>query len=335
MDQRLQQLQHWVNQSLSSLDYRGIDQLESVSGDASFRRYFRQNTDQGSLIAVDAPPEKENSQPFVDIARQWHAQGVQVPTLLNIDLTQGFMLLSDFGDRLLLPSLTDQTADQLYGQAIDSLIHIQQTQLSLPPYDQALLDREMALFQDWYLEVQLGLTLNRSDKSLLADTFSLLRDTALGQPQVPVHRDFHSRNLMLLNDHSIGIIDFQDAVQGPYTYDLVSLLRDCYIAWPQEKVEEWAILYFKKAHHQGVGSGTALEQQMLWFDWMGLQRHLKAIGIFSRLCHRDGKHAYLHDIPRTLNYVLQVSSQYEGMEAFHQWLQQVVVPAQKAKESAS
>jgi len=332
MDVRQQLLQNWVEKTLISQNLAApLGSLSVVSGDASFRRYFRQSVDGGSYIAVDAPPEKEDSHSFVNIAKAWFAQGIAVPQVLEADFELGFMLLSDMGDQLLLPLLNEDSADVLYSQAMTSLIGIAQSpnqiaEAPLPNYDQTLLDREMALFRDWFLIKHLKLELNSQDERILRQTFELLRESAQGQIQVPVHRDYHSRNIMMLEDKSLGIIDFQDAVLGPITYDLVSLLRDCYVAWPVAKVEAWVTEYFALAKQAGLIGAISPMQFMLWFDWMGLQRHIKVAGIFSRLSIRDGKSAYLDDIPMTLNYILQVSAQYEGLSEFHTWLQQRVLP---------
>lgn len=339
MDARQQLLQDWVVTSLPELNLgHPKGELETVSGDASFRRYFRQFTDSTSYICVDAPPEKEDSHPFVQIARSWYQQGVHVPQVLKVDFEQGFMLLSDLGNDLLWPALNTDSADALYELAMDSLLDIQQTHIddyALPAYDAELLDREMALFPEWYLSKHLGMTLTAADQRLLTETFELLRNTAMGQPQVPVHRDYHSRNIMLVDKSGsteLGIIDFQDAVMGPFTYDLVSLLRDCYIEWPVESVEQWAHTFFQKAHDRGIAGGQSPQQLMLWFDWMGLQRHIKVAGIFARLNHRDGKAAYLNDIPLTMKYIEQVAAKYDGLSAFHQWLVEKVLPLQAQYE---
>lgn len=330
MDVRQQSLQNWVFDALAMNQETPQGSLEVVSGDASFRRYFRQHTATGRYIAVDAPPDKENSEPFVRIAQAWSEQGVNVPQIIKADLAQGFMLLSDMGDQLLLPMLNEASADGLYNQALAALVGIQQTQLPLPPYDAALLDREMALFTDWYLGTHLEMSLSDQEKTMLHDTFAMLRESALGQIQVPVHRDYHSRNLMVLEDDTLGIIDFQDAVLGPITYDVVSLLRDCYVAWPLENVQQWAMNYFAKARDAGLIGAISDEQLMLWFDWMGIQRHLKAVGIFARLNHRDGKSGYLNDIPRTLNYIVEISGQYDSLSGFNQWLRQRLLPELEA-----
>ena len=275
---------------------------------------------------MDAPPDKENSLPFITIASAWGDQGVNVPKVIKADLEQGFMLLSDMGDQLLFPLLNDASAESLYHQALDALIGIQHTTHDLPAYDAPLLDREMALFTDWFLGEHLGLELIPQEQSMLQETFSILRESALGQIQVPVHRDYHSRNIMVLEDDALGIIDFQDAVHGPITYDVVSLLRDCYVAWPLEQVQQWARDYFQKARAAGLIGSISDEQLMLWFDWMGIQRHLKAVGIFARLNHRDGKTSYMNDIPRTLNYIVEVAAQYSTLDDFHHWLTRRLLP---------
>jgi len=327
MDVRQQLLQTWVQQALTDLNLPTAQgSLTTVSGDASFRRYFRQAVTDGSFIAVDAPPDKENNPIFVEIAQAWHEQGIAVPKVVKVDFEQGFMLLADMGDQLLLPLLNDDSADDLYDQAMDSLIHIANSQHVLPSYDQELLDREMALFRDWFLLEHLNFELTNNDERILRDTFELLRESALGQIQVPVHRDYHSRNIMVLKDNSLGIIDFQDAVQGAITYDLVSLLRDCYISWPQEKVHNWVRSYFAKAKKAQIIGAISEQQFILWFDWMGLQRHIKVAGIFARLAIRDGKQDYLNDIPLTLSYIVEVSSQYDALSEFHMWLQTRLLP---------
>ena len=327
MDVRQQLLQTWVQQALTDLNLpTALGSLTTVSGDASFRRYFRQAVKDGSFIAVDAPPDKENNPIFVEIAQAWFEQGIAVPRVIKADFEQGFMLLADMGDQLLLPLLTEDSADDLYDQAMDSLIHIANSQHVLPSYDQELLDCELALFRDWFLLEHLNFELTNNDERILKDTFELLRESALGQIQVPVHRDYHSRNIMVLKNNSLGIIDFQDAVQGAITYDLVSLLRDCYISWPQEKVHGWVKSYFAKAKKAQIIGAISEQQFILWFDWMGLQRHIKVAGIFARLAIRDGKQDYLNDIPLTLSYIVDVSAQYDALSEFHMWLQTRLLP---------
>ncbi len=300
-----------------------VKDLQPASSDASFRRYLRADMGDLTHIVMDAPPENEDCRPFVDIARALFDSGLHVPQILEEDLEQGFLLLDDLGDRLYLDELDKQTVERLYGDALGALITMQSSGPAgdvLPPYDEDLLMQEMELFREWFLKVHLGLELDDETNVMLDQAFRFLADSALGQPQVCVHRDYHSRNLMVTDSHNPGILDFQDAVFGPVTYDLVSLLRDCYIAWPREQVEDWALGFHELAMQSGILNRELHddEQQFLvWFDLMGVQRHLKAIGIFARLNHRDGKPGYLDDIPRTLNYVEEVSSRYPELKGLH------------------
>ncbi|WP_432697930.1 aminoglycoside phosphotransferase family protein [Marinobacterium sp. YM272] len=331
MDIRLQQLQQWVEQTAAE---QGIESLSGellpVSGDASFRRYFRAVGEHASWIAVDAPPDKENSRPFVDLARDWFARGVRVPEILAADLELGFMLLEDFGDRLLLPELKDETAQRHYSQALSTLLQIQQLPAdNLAPYDEALLQREMGLFDEWYTGSLLSLTLDEDEVALLAQVKSWLVDRALSQRQVTVHRDYHSRNLMLLDDGGLGVIDFQDAVRGAQTYDLVSLFRDSYIRWSDAQVAQWVEEYRAALSDAGVSVPSA-EAFLKDFDCMGMQRQLKVLGIFSRLYLRDGKDGYLPDMPRTLGYLVRAAARYPETEPFARWLERRVVPAMSA-----
>jgi len=334
MDQRQAALAQWAADQIDSLfDQQLSAELDVVSGDASFRRYFRMKSASQSWICVDAPPEKENSRQFVDIARQWFGHDVHVPEVLAFDEGQGFMLLSDFGDVMLHPLLNEQTADDLYGRSLDALLKIQQMPVEeasaggrIPDYDAELLDREMELFRDWLCQQHLQLELTDQDHQLLDDVFARLRESALQQPQVVVHRDYHSRNLMVCHDETIGIIDFQDAVFGPVTYDLVSLLKDCYIAWPAEQVQNWASEYHHKLQQLGLYQ-ESVEKFLTDFNRMGMQRHLKAAGIFARLRIRDGKHGYLLDVPRTCDYLLHAARQDEEFTAFADWMEQRFLPA--------
>ncbi len=336
MDRRQLGLKQWIPQSFQQLGWR-LDsdwQLVPVSGDASFRRYFRVITEQGSWIAVDAPPDKEDSHPFVAIARAWESLAIHSPHVHSVDFDQGFMLLSDLGDVLYLDRLNDASADQLYGLAMDALLHIQQCQnidgQPFPPYDRALLQREMELFRDWFIGQLLPLTLSAAEQAVIDNAFEQLIQSALAQPQVCVHRDYHSRNLMVTEQNSPGVIDFQDAVKGPVSYDLVSMLRDCYIDWPKPRVQAWALGYFERAVEAGIIEPQSESCFMRWFDLMGMQRHLKAVGIFARLNIRDGKAEYLGDIPRTLGYLIEVSADYPEFSAFNQLLCQRLLPVMVA-----
>lgn len=327
-DIRLDQLRQWLHQQPGWAEAS----LAPVSGDASFRRYFRARRPDGTTtIVMDAPPDHEDCRPFVRIARHWHQHGIAVPAVLAEDLQQGFLLLDDFGDRLMLGCLDALTADELYGQALTGLLAIQQLPDDpanpLPPYDTDLLDREMALFPDWLLTRLLGLRLNNQQQSLLETTFAFLRESALCQPEVTVHRDYHSRNLLVRGQNiPLGVIDFQDAVRGPVTYDLVSLLKDCYIAWPTAQRNRWLEEYRQRSVAAGLHQADP-DTFRQWFELMGMQRHLKAAGIFARLSLRDNKHGYLADIPRTVQYLVDASARLPALRHFHQFLENTVVPA--------
>lgn len=302
--------------------------LQVVSGDASFRRYFRLPLQGSSLIAVDAPPDKENSRPFVSIANALRRHGVAVPEVVAVDFDLGFMLLSDLGDTLLLPCLTPSSVNHLYGRALEELLHMQAcTELALPPYDERRLLDEMALFRDWFVGSYLSLLLDDDDRATLNGAFQHIADAVRQQPQVFVHRDFHSRNLMLLGDGRLGVIDFQDAVVGPITYDLLSLLRDAYVVWPDSQVQGWVAEFAGKLRASGAIGDLDDAGFQRWFDWMGAQRHLKVVGIFARLSLRDGKHGYLEDIPRVFNYLINEVAPYAELAPLAELLREVILPA--------
>jgi N-acetylmuramate 1-kinase len=335
MDSRYHSMEIWLAQTLAKLEITNLDSLEvsPVAGDASFRRYFRAQSPTFSFIVMDAPPEKENSVPFVDIAQLWKAHGIRVPEIIALDLEQGFLLLEDFGDTQLFTAVNNERnaqTDVIYREAINALQPIQALHSgyasSLPQYDEALLRREMALFTDWLVDKALQLELTTSERSIIDEAFDILVAQALNQPKAVVHRDYHSRNLMITKDKQIGIIDFQDAVFGPATYDLVSLLRDCYLEWPQDFID---------AHCQEFLDSSSLtelkampfSQFTRCFDLMGIQRHLKAAGIFARLALRDGKYGYLADVPRTLSYITQVASKYDELKGLGAFVSMRVLPA--------
>lgn len=326
MDDRFEALKRWLSGILSRHD---ID-VRPVSVDASFRRYFRARIASDSYIVVDAPPDKEDMRPFIRLSACFHALGLNVPRVLARDIAQGFFLITDLGDRLYLHQLNETTVEHLYADAMNSLAVLQAGSHSqsdgLLGYDSELLHREMELFREWYLSRHLNRSLSSRHHRVLDEVFERLTDAALAQPRVWVHRDYHSRNLMLTDNNNPGILDFQDAVHGPVTYDLVSLLRDCYIAWPENRVEKWTKGYFVLAHRSGIPVGNDEKLFIRWFDWMGVQRHLKATGIFARLFHRDGKPGYLEDIPRTMNYVRDVSARYPEMAQLHALLTELKVP---------
>lgn len=303
-----------------------ITHCEPASSDASFRRYFRVEGPEGRFVVMDAPPEKENVAAFVKVERLLRASGVHAPEIFAQNLDDGYLLLEDFGSADYLSRLGADTADALYRRALDSLFRLQTgtpiASCALPVYDRALLTRELGIFDEWFLERWLDLVL---PAAMRAELHEHLIASALEQPQICVHRDFHSRNLMVLEADSPGVLDFQDAVIGPVTYDLASLLRDCYVAWPKARVEGWM-----RGHYQRLLGAQLiacdLECFRRWFDWMGMQRHLKAIGIFARLNLRDGKPGYLQDIPRTLNYVLAVADAYPEFAEFGAFLRAKVLP---------
>jgi len=313
MAERLARLEAWLKEVLGSSDF----EVTPASSDASFRRYFRVHHGSESFIAMDAPPTHEDTGPFVRVAELLARHGLNVPRVLARDAAQGLLLLSDLGDVHYLARLDAENADSLYADAMHALVRMQRIPPAelgeIPPYDETLLMREMALFRDWYLRRHRGLVLSSAQEQVLGGVYLQLTEAALAQPRVFVHRDYHSRNLMVLPQDNPGILDFQDAVHGPVTYDLVSLLRDCYIAWPRERVEAWALAYLQSAQQAGLLSALAAEQWLRWFDWMGVQRHLKVAGIFARLNHRDGKSGYLADIPRALGYVREVAQRYEEL----------------------
>ncbi len=328
-DLRAQVIQHWLVHDLS-LDF---EHLTSASSDASFRRYFRIATPNQSYIVMDAPPERENIQPFIKVAGIMREAGVNVPEIHAYDVTQGIMLLEDFGSISLLQQLDSHNADSLYQDAWKHLLnlqmhsHSQLDELDLPEYDAAFFERELTIFYEWFLGNYLGIAIPEAVKNQLN---KLLIDSALEQPKTCVHRDFHSRNLMVLTENNPGVIDFQDAVIGPISYDLVSLLKDCYINWPTEQVDRWREQYLQRLQQLNLVQCDSATFKR-WFDWMGLQRHLKAIGIFSRLYLRDGKSGYLQDIPRTLRYVADVTEGYPELADFKNYLTLHVLPIYRNK----
>ncbi len=309
MNARSSQLNQWLEQ-LGFREFR----LSPASEDASFRQYLRLEADGRSQIVMDAPPELEPCEQFVKVAKLLRGAGLSAPEISAQNLQQGFLLLTDFGGSDYLSQLHEETAAELYRDALAALL-LMQTRIDageLPAYDEALLTREMDLFHDWFLGRMLGLELSAEQQHAWQDCRRQLVDNALAQPQVFVHRDYHSRNLMKISRRNPGILDFQDAVRGPITYDLVSLLRDCYIAWPAARVEALALDYYQAARANGLLEADSA-QFLRWFDLMGMQRHLKAVGIFSRLKIRDGKSRYLQDIPRTLEYLREVGAAHPSL----------------------
>ena len=311
MDVRLDALERWLAAQLPGSAFA----LAPASEDASFRRYFRAElTDGRSFIAMDAPPEKEDCRPFVHVARLLREAGVNAPQVHAQDLGQGFLLLSDLGRTTYLDALNEQNAGALFRDAIDALVRWQlATRASeLPPYDEALLKREMSLFPDWYLGRHLGLSLSAAQRAVLEATFEQLAASALAQPSVYVHRDYMPRNLMVCEPNP-GVLDFQDAVTGPISYDIASLLRDAFVSWDEERVLDWCTRYWEAAKRARLPVDLNFAEFYRSFEWMGLQRHLKVLGIFARLTYRDGKPKYLADTPRFVGYARAVAERYAAL----------------------
>lgn len=344
MTTRLQQLNYWLSETISMKGY----QLEIASGDASFRRYFRLKHNNETFIVMDAPPEKENCDPFIDVAERLLAVNINVPRIIEKDLQQGFLLLSDLGDKQYLDALTEESADgpyvnSLYQAAMQELVLMQQQADStkLPLYDENLLLQEMELFRHWLLQEHIGLDLSAETQAMLDEAFKLLAKEALAQPRVFVHRDYHSRNLMMTDSRDNGahgcgpgVLDFQDAVEGPLTYDLVSLLKDCYIKWSDQQIRDWVNKYFEEIADEYPDIDAT--RFMRWFDLMGVQRHLKASGIFARLYHRDGKAGYLADISRTLSYIVDLRDEYPELQGLVELIQdQVMTSIEEVNKSCA
>ncbi len=308
MVDRKQQLEAWLKQILGEQTFN----LTIASADASFRRYFRVHLSNKTLIVMDAPPPQEDCTPFVKVAKLLLDAGLNVPVVLAQDLANGFLLLSDLGDDTYLSVLNNDSAPSLYLNATDALIKMQLASKPnvLPAYDEALLTREMQLFPDWYMAKHLKFELSTEQQNALKSTFDLLNKNILSQSQVYVHRDYHSRNLMITKENNPGVLDFQDAVYGAITYDLVSLLKDAYIQWDEEQIIDWAVRYWQPAKKAGLAVPEDFSEFYRDFEWMGAQRHIKVLGIFARLSHRDGKDGYLKDMPLVLHYLRKVCERY-------------------------
>jgi hypothetical protein len=309
-DIRLQLLNHWLDQQLPALfAARGwgevpLGSLTPASSDASFRRYFRWQGDGRSLILMDAPPPQEDCRPFVKVAERLAAAGVNVPQILAQDLERGFLLLSDLGHQTYLDVIDAQNADRLFDDAVQALLAFQRLPMDapLPSYDDALLRRELQLFPEWYVRRHLGVELSEAQQAAWQRICARLIDSALAQPQVLVHRDYMPRNLMLGTPNP-GVLDFQDAVYGPVTYDVTCLFKDAFLSWPEARVRDWLAGYWQQARAAGIPLQAELDDFLRASDLMGVQRHLKVIGIFARICHRDGKPRYLDDVPRFFAYI--------------------------------
>jgi len=311
--QRQQQLTEWLHRQFPGKDFT----LAPASVDASFRRYFRATfTEGGTLIAMDAPPQHEDCRPFLHIARLFEEAGTHVPHVFAQDLQQGFLLLSDLGNTTYLQALDANSAPRLYGAAVDALIKIQlaSRKNELPPYDEALLLREMRLFPEWYIAKHLNVTLTDRQHARLEQTIVRILANNLAQPCVYVHRDYHSRNLMQVDENNPGILDFQDAVYGPITYDLASLFKDAYIRWEEEEIMDWLIRYWEKARKAGLPVRADFGEFYRDYEWMGVQRHIKVLGIFARLYHRDGKDGYLKDMPLVMEHLRRACMRYNDLK---------------------
>ena len=314
IDARLNTLIQWLK-GLEPSWQLDLGSLCPASADASFRRYFRiesKNPQFTAFIVMDAPPQHEPLTAFIQVDLLLSEAGLNVPKILEKNISEGFLLLNDLGTKTYLAELNGETADRLYQDATHALVQMQLASKPnvLPNYDEALLQRELDLFPDWYLKKHLGIDLGEVQQAQLKKSFALIIENNLAQAKVYVHRDYHSRNLMVTEMNNPGVIDFQDAVYGPITYDASSLWRDAYIAWPEERVIDWVIQFWEEGRKVGLPMPSDFGQFYRDFKWMGLQRHLKVLGIFARLFHRDGKDAYLKDIPLVLEYAIATANRY-------------------------
>ncbi len=312
--ERLERLRQWTESVLPA----PLISLEPASADASFRRYFRATMAHGSQVVMDAPPSHEDCRPFLRIGRLFRAAGANTPEIHAENLEEGFLLLSDLGSTTYLMALNEASADALYRDANTALLKIQLASRAgeLPDYATELLMREMRLFPDWYVARHLKRELTEAQRATLETTFAAVLANNLAQPKVYVHRDWHSRNLMVTDEDNPGVLDFQDAVYGPITYDLVSIYKDAYIAWDEERLLDWVIRYWQTARQAGLPVPADFAEFFRDFEWMGVQRHIKVLGIFARLCHRDGKAAYLKDMPLVMHYLRKACERYVALHPF-------------------
>jgi hypothetical protein len=321
-DARRDALERWLATQFQGARFS----LAPASEDASFRRYFRAALEDGrSFIAMDAPPDKEDCRPFVRIAGLLAHAGVHAPEVHAQDLGQGFLLLSDLGTKTYLGEIRDENAARLFGDATDALVlwQLATREGELPPYDEALLRRELNLFSDWYVGRHLKKQLAKAQAETLESIFALLVKSALAQPQVYVHRDYMPRNLMLTEPNP-GVLDFQDAVMGPITYDVVCLFRDAFLSWREEQVLDWCVRYWEKAKRARLPVDADFGEFWRSLEWMGLQRHLKVLGIFARINYRDGKPKYLADTPRFIHYARSVAERYRELRPLARLLDEIL-----------
>ncbi|AZC25695.1 aminoglycoside phosphotransferase family protein [Pseudomonas sessilinigenes] len=332
-DVRLQHLKVWLDEQLAIVyAAQGWGEvppatLVAASSDASFRRYFRWQGADRSFVVMDAPPPQENCKPFVDIAGLLASSGINVPKIYAQDLTRGFLLLNDLGNQTYLDVIDEHNADGLFEDALQALLAFQQLPMSapLPSYDVALLRRELELFPEWYVGRELGIVMDEQQRQQWQRASDLLIDSALAQPKVLVHRDYMPRNLMLSQPNP-GVLDFQDAVYGPVTYDITCLFKDAFLSWPEPRVRGWLDTYWSQARGAGIPVQEDFEEFLRASDLMGVQRHLKVIGIFSRICHRDGKPRYLADVPRFLAYIEAVLARRPELAELGQLLRSLEQP---------
>ena len=319
--ERLARLREWTQSVLPD----PLLALEPASADASFRRYFRAITQAGRFVVMDAPPSHEDCRPYLHVARLFRAAGANTPEIHAENLEEGFLLLSDFGNTTYLMALDGASADRLYRDANTTLIRIQLASRpgELPDYDRELLLRELRLFPDWYLARHLNITLSADQRAVLDAAFEAILANTLAQPRVYVHRDWHSRNLMVTDVDNPGVLDFQDAVYGPITYDLASIYKDAYIRWEEDRVLDWLVRYWEAARKAGLPVREDFGEFYRDFEWMGAQRHIKVLGIFARLCHRDGKDGYLKDMPLVMDYLRRACGRYNGLGAFLRLLDEI------------
>lgn len=302
---------------------------EPLPGDAGFRQYFRIRLAPANLLVAYAPPDVLDNHAFLKVGEFFFQHGIHVPKVLAYDLGRGYFLVEDLGETLLLDHLDEDSVNTLYGEALLTLLRIQQCPIDhsiFPRYNRERLLEELKLFSRWFVREMLGYELDDEERLIMSEAFETLLMRADEQPQVLVHRDYHSRNLVYSPNGSPGVIDFQDAVIGPFTYDLVSLLRDCYAQWPEEQVRRWALAYGNMAVDAGVIPSISEQQLLHWFDLMGMQRHIKVLGIFVRLSVRDGKHRYLNDLPLVLQYFRSVGSRYDELGEFMAWFEERLMP---------
>ncbi len=327
-DARLALIDEWLSRELRL----PVQRLEPASSDASFRRYFRAFCDGTTYIVMDAPPAREDVRPYLKVSGLLEGLGTHVPHVHEIDIARGLLLLEDLGSTLYLARLqAAEDPEPLYADALRALAQIQvrgrEASRELAPYDASALATELSLMPEWFLARHLGLTVSAEEGTLIGDSFAFLIREGLAQPTVFVHRDYHSRNLMVASARNPGIIDFQDALRGPTGYDLVSLLKDCYIAWPRERVVGWVNGFRARLVREGGPAGASDTEFLRWFDLIGVQRHIKVLGIFCRLWYRDGKPGYLPDLPRTLEYVRDTAGRYPELGALGRFIEERVVAA--------